>query len=173
VRFVFLACVAVAACTAGSCAAASYEGAVFKRGSLSYRTGALPPQWKRFRVEDANLAFKHEGGGAIVANGICGENDKIEDLPLDVLVNHALFGVEATQEVDREEFKLDARAALRSHVTGTVDGAQIELDLVVLKKDNCTFDFQLVARPDEFKARRADFEAFYKSFHKLSTEAPR
>jgi hypothetical protein len=153
-----------------SCTATSYEGQIFRRGQLAYQTGSLPPEWQRIRVEDANLAFKHRDGGAIICNAICGQS-RIEDVPLDVLLNHALFGVEEKKEIEREELKLDSRGALRAHVVGTVDGAPIELELVVLKKDNCTFDFQLVASIDDFPARRGDFERFYKAFHKLPAEA--
>ncbi|MCC6807644.1 MAG: hypothetical protein IT381_09490 [Deltaproteobacteria bacterium] len=148
-----------------ACSTGVYEGTVFRRGKLVYETGTLGPDWKRISVEDANLAFKHKNGGAIICNAICGEQD-IRDLPLDVLVNHTLFGVDQTRELEREELVLDGRGALRVHVVGTMDGVAIELDLVVMKKDNCTFDFQLVAGIDEFKDRRPAFEAFFKAFKK-------
>lgn len=149
-----------------ACTAGSYEGAVFRRGDLAYKTGGLSPAWKRIRVEDANLAFKHPGGGAIIANAICGEA-MIDDVPLDVLLNQSLFGVSDIHETEREEMNLDSRAALRAHITGAMDGVPIELELVVLKKDNCTFDFQLVAGPEEFEERRPDFQQFYKAFRKI------
>ena len=150
-----------------SCTATSYDGATFKRGKLTYQTGSLPSEWKRIGVEDANLAFKHRSGGAIVCNAICGDAD-IGDVPLDVLINQSLFGVEAQKELKREEIKLDSRAAVRAHVTGTMDGVPIELDLVVLKKDNCTFDFQLVTSPEAFAQRQPEFERFFQSFHKVT-----
>ncbi len=152
-----------------SCTATSYDGATFKRGKLTYQTGGLPETWKRIGVEDANLAFKHKDGGAIVCNAICGDAD-IRDVPLDVLINQSLFGVEAQKEISREELKLDGRAAVRTRVSGSMDGVPIELDLVVMKKDNCTFDFQLVTTPEEFTARQPDFERFFRAFHKISGE---
>jgi hypothetical protein len=152
-----------------SCAATSYDGATFKRDKLSYQTGRLGPEWKRIRVEDANLAFKHQNGGAIVCNAICGDND-IRDVPLDVLINQSLFGVEDQNEISREALKLDSRAAVRTHVSGTLDGVSIDLDLVVMKKDNCTFDFQLVTTPGTFAARQPDFEQFFQGFRKISGE---
>jgi hypothetical protein len=149
-----------------ACSGGAYQRGVFREGDLRYRIGDLPTQWKRVQIEDADLTFRHSDGGAILVNALCGQ-DHIDDVPLDVLVNQALFGVEDRQEKSRTPFTLDGRAALRAHIIGTVDGVAVELDLVVMKKDNCTFDFQLIAGKDEFLARRPDFEGLFSGFEKL------
>lgn len=152
----------------GACASGTYANHEFRGGQLDYRTGALSPDWRMVSVQDANLTFHHKDGGAILANGICGED--IEDLPLDVLTNHLLFGVEKVQELGRQQLTLDGRGAERTQLRGEVDGVPVHMDLVVLKKDGCTFDFQLLAGKSEIDARRPDFEAFFKGFTKLSTK---
>ncbi len=150
-----------------ACSAGSYARGVYHDPRVTYRIGDLPPGWRQLLVRDADLVFKHGEGGAILINAMCG-SDHIDDVPLDVLVNQSLFGVEARQEQARMPLTLDGRAALRAQITGTLDGVPIALDMVVVKKDGCTFDFQLIAAPDEVEKRRPDFEQVYSGFTKLS-----
>jgi hypothetical protein len=52
-------------------------------------------------------------------------------------------------------------------VAGKLDGVPVEMDLVVLKKDGCTFDLTYTAAPDRFEDRREDFRRFVREFRKL------
>lgn len=150
-----------------ACSSATFDGSIYRHADVQYRVGRLPAGWSQLKIEDAQLAFRHAEGGTLLANAWCG-TDHIEDLPLDVLTNHLLFGVEATRTIQRTPFSLDARAALRSHIVGTMDGVPVELDLVVVKKDGCTYDFQLVTGvTGDYEKRRPDFEAFYGAFQRL------
>jgi hypothetical protein len=150
-----------------ACAQGAYERGVYAQGKMRYKLGELPATWQRVQVEDANLTFRNKNGGAILVNSLCG-SDHIDDVPLDVLLNQAIFGVENPRELERVPLTLDGRAAERARVLGALDGVPIELDMVVLKKDNCTFDFQLVGGPQEVEARRREFEGLFKGFAKLS-----
>lgn len=149
-----------------ACAGATFQGSTFKNGLTQYRIGELSADWRRIDVGDANLAFRHREGGTLLANSMCGA-DHIEDVPLDVLTNQLLFGVEERREIERKELTLDDRAALRTHLVGSLDGVPVELDLVVIKKDGCTYDFQLITGPAEYAARRPEFEAFFLGFHRV------
>ena len=130
-------------------------------GAVAYRVGTLPEGWTRSRSHGANLAFHHAQGGMLIVNGECPLQG---DAPLDVLTNHLLFGVTAQKEIARTLFSLDGREALRTHLTGQLDGVPIELSLVVLKKDGCLYDFQLIAGPQQFAAREPAFHAFVAGF---------
>jgi hypothetical protein len=134
----------------------------YQDGHTAYRVGALGEQWRRRDVGGGNLAFVHPAGGTIVANATCAG---IKDLPLDVLTRQELFGVEQKQEKRREVVTLDGRAALRTQWTGTLDGVPVAMDLVVLKKDACTYDLALVSAEEVFPARDEDFWRFVTGFH--------
>jgi hypothetical protein len=141
---------------------------VYRDAQIAYRVGPLPERWRRFDLPGGNVAFRHEGGGSILANGRC---SGVKDVPLDVLTNQALFGIEQKQELSRDALTLDGRAARRTRLTGTLDGVAIELELVVIKKDNCTYDLQLVSGPGAFPSLTGDFDAFVSGFHQLPGSA--
>lgn len=121
------------------------------------RPASLGDGWQPVR----SGGFHHADGGTIATNKVCGEAD---DVPLDVLTNHLLFGVEHKQEHARTPFMLAGRAALRTRLDATLDGVAVALDLVVLKKDGCTFDLMLIARPDALARRQPDFDRFVAGF---------
>lgn len=136
-------------------------GAVYRDGPIVFRIGALPAPWRRVQIGNGPLAFHHAEGGAILAHATC---EPRGDLSLNVLTNHLLFGIEQRQERPRTPLSLDGRQALRTRLVGTMDGVPIELDLVVLKKDGCTYDLQLASSPQVFALRQRDFERFFEGF---------
>lgn len=139
----------------------SFVNQIYRRADVAYRVGALSATWKRVSSKGADLAFRRRDGGTIAASSLCAGG---EDVPLDVLTNHLLFGVESQQEHSRTSFTLDGRAALRTRLAGEVDGVPVELELVVLKKDGCTYDLQLIASAQQLARCQADFEAFVQGF---------
>jgi len=147
-----------------ACAGARFEGDVYSDSQTAYRIGPLGPDWSRFHLSGSNLAFEHRAGGSILVNSSC---EGIKDVPLDVLVNQSLFGVQNKREAGRETFTLDGRAALRDRLSGTLDGVPVDLDLVVLKKDDCTYDLELVAGAAVFADRDQDFWRFVQGFQQL------
>ncbi len=129
------------------------------------RVGTLPAAWQRVHDSGDSVAFHNLGGGTIVSATSCGDAD---DVPLDVLTNHLLLGIEGRRERAREPLVLDGRAALRTRLDATLDGVPVALELVVLKKDGCTIDLYLVAPRPTFDARRADFDRFVTGSVELS-----
>jgi hypothetical protein len=149
-----------------ACATSSFSGGVYRNSQTAYRVGPLDATWERFHVSDCNLAFRNPAGGSIMANATC----DVRDLPLDVLTNQSLIGLEQKQEQSREVITLDGRAALRTRLSATLDGVPILLDLVVLKKDGCTYDLELVAGARAFVDREADFWRFVQGFEQLKVK---
>lgn len=147
--------------SAGCALPGHFSGDTYRDGAIAFRIGVLPPGWRRVRVEGSQLAFHHGGGGTILANATCAPGD---DVSLDVLTNHLLFGIADRREESRQRFALDGREALRTRLAGTLDGVPVALDLVVLKKDGCTYDLGLAAAPAVYPLRQADFERFFHGF---------
>jgi hypothetical protein len=157
-------CSAIALVALAACATSSFSGGVFRNSETAYRVGPLDASWVRDKPTDCNLAWRNPAGGTIMVNALC---EGIRDVPLDVLTNQALFGLDQKQEHSRETITLDGRAAQRTRLSAALDGVPVELDLVVLKKDGCTYDLQLVAGPKVFADREADFWQFVQGFEQL------
>ena len=101
-------------------------------------------------------------------NSTCDQPD--QDVPLQALTRHLLNGFTAytfppVDEADLQTVPMDGREALRTHVVAKLDGVPRELLLVVMKKDDCIYDFALVAPPGaQFEQARPDFERLVTSF---------
>lgn len=142
----------------------SFVDGVYRDREVAYRVGPLAPAWRRVRIGGGHLAFHHHDGGSILANATC---ERIDDVPLDVLTNHLLFGIERRAERSRTLFPLDGRSAIRTVLDGSLDGVAVTLDLVVVKKDGCVYDLQLIAGPAAYPARRPDFDRLLAGFAKV------
>lgn len=149
---------------APGCRHVRFEDFTLTKPDVRYRIGELPKGWHRVFLEDNDLAFAEDGdtGRAIAANATCEGHD---DPPLPVLTRHLLMGFTEREEQGQALLALDGREALRSHFTAKLDGVPVDLDLVVLKKDGCVFDFSYVAPLARGAERRADFETLLAGFH--------
>lgn len=144
------------------CRRVSFEDSVLSKPEVRYRVGELPKYWRRVWLEGNDLAFSEEGTGrALSVNATCKGHD---DPPLPVLTRHLLMGFTERQEVDSHLIAMDGREALRSRYLAKMDGVPVELELVVLKKDNCVFDFSYVAPPGFAAERMPDFDALLAGF---------
>lgn len=141
-------------------------GNVYRDGPIVFRIGTLPGSWQRVQIADGQLAFHHSQGGTILAHATC---EPQADASLDVLTNHLLFGIEQRREQARTPISLDGRQALRTCLVGRLDGVPIALELVVLKKDGCTYDLQLASSPQVFAHRQPDFQRFVDGFARGAT----
>jgi hypothetical protein len=147
-----------------ACATTSFEGGVFRDAQTAYRVGTLNGTWHRFDLPGGDLAFRNEAGGAILANAIC---TGLADLSLDVLTTQELMQLRDPNEQAQELVTLDGRSALETRETATLDGVPVRIELFVLKKDGCTYDFSLVASKQEFPKREAEFRGFVAGFQQL------
>lgn len=155
-----LALLACAAC--GGDRGRLHDG-VYRGRDSTFAVGTLPPTWSPVGVGRNDLAFSHpELASIIQVNASC---DPQLDIPLEALSRHLLIGFTGREVHSEERVPLDAREALRTHVTASLDGVPRELLLYVLKKDGCVYDFALVAPPGErFTRARADFQGFMDGF---------
>lgn len=145
------------------CRHVRFEDSVFSKPEVSYQLGELPDHWHRVFVEGNDLAFSEtDTGRAVSINSTCEGHD---DPPLPVLTRHLLMGFTERQEVSQQLIPMDGREALRSRYLAKMDGVPVELELVVLKKDGCVFDFTYVAPPGQAQVRMPDFDALLAGFH--------
>lgn len=128
-----------------------------------YRVGPLEKGWKQAGNKNLGIIFRHQETKATLATeAICG--DAFEDLPLKMLTNHLLAGLEEVRKTNQELWKLSEREALYTQAEASLDGVPVVLNLVVIKKNRCQFDFMGVAPPQGGEVITKDFIQFVKGF---------
>ncbi len=151
------------ALVAGGCGGASFDGTTYADEEASYRVGALGDGWEALDVAQNDLAWRRRSGAFVHVNATC---DPYSDVPLSSLTNHLLIGFTEREWRSSELVDLDGREARRSHVVASLDGVPRELLLYVMKKDECIYDFALIAPPGEaYEEAEPDFERFVNGFH--------
>jgi hypothetical protein len=156
-----LACAAALGVTA--CAAAAFDGSVYRGDGYAFRIPSPPASWERLDVSHAALAFRDRGNESTIAlNARCGADS--EDVPLASLTQH-LFITFTDREVLREEVvPFDDREALHSEVLAKLDGVPKRFDVWVMKKDGCVYDLLYIARPEAHEAGLEAFHRFVQGF---------
>lgn len=137
---------------------------VFIRHDRWYEVGKLPEGWKtlKTRVKAASW-YNPEFRSTISTEVLC--EGSVGDRPVEVVASSVAAAMEDRKTSDHQEFMLDGRGAVRETVAGSVDGVQLVMDVVAVKKDNCAFDFIAVTPPEEMANVQPIFEEFFNGFH--------
>ena len=152
----------IAALLAG-CSATHVENGVFYSAS-GYRVSLPATGWSVKPGSPAELELeRREPAGGMLANATC--DPSASSRPLSVLTRHLTFGLKDRVVEDGGELSLDGHAARRAIVHGTMDGASVGVEAVVIKGKRCVYDFLYVAPEASFETGREDFRAFVESFN--------
>ena len=136
---------------------------VYLKKDLSYKVGSLPDTWDYLSSRAKAVVFYNAGlRSSISTDAFCGS--AFEDAPLHVLTSQIIAGQNDQQVTKTEEFMLDERGARRTILNAKTDGVPLKLDVVVMKKNNCTIDFVYVSPPENYAQGVADFENFFGGF---------
>lgn len=141
----------------------SRSGRVFLTRERFYHVGLLPDGWQRMRVRARTVSFYHPGyRSSISTDAICGRG--ASDRSLVALSGEMASAVEGRTLLSETTLQLAGRGALRQRLRGSQDGVPVLVDLVVLRKDGCVFDFYAVMPPEPDAEAVRDFEAFFGGF---------
>jgi hypothetical protein len=144
-----------------ACAGPRYDGRVYDDGKLRFHTGPVPAEWHSIEADGTLLAFRDDQAAATVAvNGRCGVDG--DDVPLASLTQHLFLQFTERETKSQSELTLDGRAALRTELTGKLDGVPKLFVVYVLKKDGCVYDFWRISDPSA--ANTTAFEGFVRGF---------
>ena len=155
-------CQALLLALVGCVSNGSYDGDVYRDSETQYHLASPGSGWQSIAIEGANdLAWAKEGA-VIQVSSSC---DPGLDIPLEALTNHLMIGFTERSLVDQQRVPMAGREALHTHVRAKLDGVPRELFLVVLKKDECVYDFAAVTPPGSaFQNARSDLEGMLASF---------
>jgi hypothetical protein len=110
----------------------------------------------------ADLAYENPDTGAIISlNSLC---RKYTDESLEDLTNNLVRGIGKREELRRTETKIDGADALDTLFEGEVDNVRLNIRTVVLKKNDCTYDFIYVSIPRREGTSGQAFDSFLASF---------
>lgn len=87
----------------------------------------------------ADLAYENPDSGAIISlNSLC---RKYANASLEILTDNLVRGISGKKLKDRKSLTVDQAEAMDSVFLGQLDGVDLQIRTVVLKKDGCTYDF--------------------------------
>jgi len=114
-------------------------------------------------VKDASIAFRDDSHDAsVLVNARCLSAD--DRTPLVALTNHLLIGATERKYLTQEVEPFDGREALHTRIEAKWDGVPLALDVFVLSKDGCVYDFVHMAKPG---TSVDEFERFVRGFRTL------
>lgn len=126
-----------------------------------YRVQA-PESWSRTRGGESDRAFQTPTGNVVSLVSSCNNNP---DAPLDVLTRHLLIGTRGVKVVSREKAKFGNNEGLLSKVIAQLEGKPFHLELFVLAKEKCVFDFSLISPNEIAESDSKEFGTFIESFN--------
>jgi hypothetical protein len=153
----------VTALVALACTRHRMEGGVFEKEGVRYRVGELARSWRAVSVEGNDVAYtSNDSPHSLAVNSTCEGHG---DASLEILTEHLVMGFTDKERVHQERRLLDGREGLRSRYRARLDGVPVEMELVVLKKDGCVYDFTYLSPPGRLEEKRESFERVLKEFH--------
>jgi hypothetical protein len=128
-----------------------------------YQVGSLPAEWQRVNLDKAMVAFySPQLNSTISTDSFC--EQAYNDSSLDSLTRHLFPGLQDTKVIQQQSMMLSERGGLQTIMSASLDGVPVMLNLVVVKKDWCLFDFFLVSEKNYFEKATEDFEKFFRGF---------
>jgi len=126
---------------------------------LRYQPGGLGASWQESPSPTGDIAFySQEIGATIYADSSCAA--RYEDAPLQVLLNHLLFGFTEVELSDQRERELAGRAALTRSASAQLDGVPVEVAATVTKNGPCVFDLVFIGPPGSLDTGESHYESF-------------
>ncbi len=148
------------------CGGAQFDGTTYSDKDVAFRLGPTPPGMHQLKADDARVAMQNDAAGSTLAVGARCNQDG-DDVPLRALVQHLFLQFEDRQITSEREFLLDGRTALRTELTARLDGVRRHFIVVVMKKDDCVYDFLHVDGGGDaplLRQSRADFDRMINGF---------
>lgn len=155
VSFIFL--LTVSACV--SVDIGGGKGSVKAEG-VKLRAPSKP--FEEFKAEHVDQAWKNNRNGNSIS--YLSECNTVADPSLESIHRGLVSSIDNVTNVEKQNGQFNGRESLRSKATGQVDGVTSKFDLVVFKKNGCTYILSYVATEANFAANQSDFDKFLQGF---------
>ncbi len=124
------------------------------------------------KTEIADVTYQSKSTDSVISmNSTCHDPEirQERETGLPALEEHSrtlLLGIAQKSAALRETFKLRDLDALQTTVTGRLDNRDVKVRSVVVKNDECLYDFLFLTRPENFDRYKDLFAEFTQSFSK-------
>jgi len=149
-----------AALLLGICACALVGSGESLTKAKGYQVTA-PQAWKAEDAHDSDHSYRTASGAVVTLTSSCNRHS---DASLDWLTRHLLLGARQVKIEKQEPSRLAGGDSLRSRARASLDGTPFHLDLLVLKRAGCVFDFTLLSPKAITADDESQFTAFIRSF---------
>lgn len=120
-----------------------------------------PSSWKKMEPGESDHAYRLPSNDIATLTSSCHGHP---DAPLEILTRHLLFGTHDAKIAEQRHISVNGIPALRTEVRETLDGKAFSLILVVLSKNGCVFDFDLLSPKTIGDREDQEFMRFTESF---------
>lgn len=118
--------------------------------------------FRNVKVADTDEAWQSSTtGNSISYISECGPSS---DLSLEAIQQDSLSGLNNRDILDSKEVDYNGRAALRTLASGKTDGIDVKVDLMIFKKNGCSYTLSYIGVANEFESERSVFNKFLEGF---------
>ena len=118
--------------------------------------------YEKTSAKDVDGAWRNSKTGSFIT--FLSECSEASDPTLESVRNEVIRGVTDVQIHRSETTTYQAREALRTVVVGRVDGVSSTVDLLIFKRNGCTYVLNLVALPQSYAPDLPPFDRFIREF---------
>ena len=147
----FTACVSVNLSTSGQ---------IEKSKTVGFSEPAAP--FQKFKIESVDRAWKNFKNGNSIS--FLSECQTVADPSLETLYRGIISSIDRSESVEKKLITYNEREALRTRAIGYVDGVKSQFELVIFKKNNCTYILSYVGTEKHFSQDSQQFEKFLSGF---------
>jgi hypothetical protein len=144
-----------------ACVSVSLDKSKVRR-SENYRVNAPASPFIRHDSTHVDHAWKNQKSGTIIS--VISECSESIDPALSLLRDEVLRPLTGLMIESDKEVSFQNRGAIRSFARGRVDGVDSAVDLLVFKKNGCSYVLSLVGTPADVRDDQPKFDAFLKGF---------
>ena len=116
-----------------------------------------PARWARAQKEESDYAYRLPSGAIAAVASAC---NRPLNLPLEALTRNLLIGMRKI-DIDKQE---RVHGGLHSVLKATLEGVPFNLELFVLQRGDCVFDFSLISPKPIPAPESQEFLGLVKSF---------
>lgn len=121
-----------------------------------------PEQFKEEDLPHVDKAWKNTSNGNSIS--FLSDCKATSDPSLENLRSGVISGLNEVEILNEDFGRYNGRAALRSEVSGYVDGIKSKFDLMIFKKNGCIYILTYVALADTFDEDHKAFKNFLEGF---------
>ena len=123
-----------------------------------------PPENTNVPSEISDVAFQSKRTASIISlNSACRTGRETEERDLRTVTNLLFLGITDVSLRSERNVSVQETPALETTVQGKMNGQDMMLRAVVLRRGSCIYDLMYLARPNFFPVHEADFSQFVAS----------